>query len=65
MDYFLISCGTGNLLIGNNGTLGWIVNSKESFVLYVDGKCLKINEAFYVDPSFTSVMDSAGYSFTT
>lgn len=59
--HFHIAMATGTALTNNN--TGWIVNSNGSWVLQTNGRNLKPEEAFYVDSSFTNVVNSGGISF--
>jgi hypothetical protein len=58
--HFHISMGFGNIS-GN----GWAKNSNGVWVLTTTGGNIKINEAFFVDPYFTNIINSNGYSFVT
>ncbi len=58
-DYhFHISCGIGEL-VGN----GWLQNSKKAWVIRTTGGPLYPEEAFYVDHSFTTIVDNKNYTF--
>lgn len=57
--HFHISVGTGKI-----SGLGWVKNSQGGWVLTTTGMCLKPEHAFYVDPTFTTVVNSMGLSFT-
>ena len=61
-NHFHISVGTGNYNGAKDGT-GWEKNSSGEWVLTPTGKTLKPEEAFYIDPDFTEIEDSAGITF--
>ena len=42
---------------------GWVKNSKGAWVISTTGKALKPEEAFYIDPAFTTVKNNAGLRF--
>ena len=56
--HFHISMGLGNIT-GN----GWAQNSNGVWVLTTTGNTIKVNEAFYVDSSFTTILNANGYTF--
>lgn len=58
--HFHMSFGTGHMK-GN----GWIANNKEAWVLLTDGKNIKPEEACYIDPSFTTIMNMQNLNFKT
>lgn len=53
-----VAVGLG-FVVGN----GWIQNSKCAWVLTTTGGAIKPEDAFYIDPKFTKVVDSAGLKF--
>ena len=53
-----MSVGLGKLT-GN----GWTANANNKYVITCTGGPLKPEEAFFVDPLFTKVMDTAGIEF--
>lgn len=57
--HFHISLGTGNGIIGT----GWQKNSLGEWVLTPKGNTIKIEEAFYLDTNFTTVINNQGISF--
>lgn len=59
--HFHISVGSGNGFAGS----GWAKNNLGSWVLTPAGKALKIEDAFYVDPAFTSIITTKGIPFRT
>ena len=61
-NHFHISVGTGHYNGAANGT-GWEKNSSGAWVLTPTGKTLKPEEAFYVDPSFTTIKNNTGINF--
>lgn len=63
-NHFHISVGTGKYNGGTNGN-GWQKNSAKAWVLTPLGKTLKPEEAFFVDPTFTTIINSNGIHFST
>ena len=59
--HFHISVGKGNKVNGSNW---WIKNKNDAWVLYTTGGTIEIQDAFYLDPDFTTVIDNGGISFT-
>lgn len=59
--HFHISIGTGN---GFSTSTGWTQNSNQKWVLAPAGEVIKIEEGFYLDPSFTTVNSTGGITFT-
>ena len=57
-NHLHISVGTGHMSGG-----GWAQNANGKWVLTVTGKTLKPEEAFYIDPSFTTVKSKGGMAF--
>lgn len=57
-NHLHLSVGQGKIK-GN----GWIKNSNGKWVLAVAGKTMKPENAFYVDETFTKIMNSKGLSF--
>lgn len=53
-----VAVGLG-FVVGN----GWIQNSKGAWVLTTTGGAIKPEDAFYIDPKFTTVVNSAGLKF--
>ena len=58
-DHFHIAVATGKYT-GN----GWVKNNTGTWVLQTTGKTIKPEQAFFVDTSFTRVVNTAGLSFT-
>lgn len=56
--HFHIAVGTGKF----TGS-GWVQNSKKAWVNNTTGKQLKPEEAFYIDPKFTTIKNSNGITF--
>ena len=63
-NHFHISVGTDKYN-GGKYKNGWQDNSEGEWVLTPLGKTLKPEEAFYVDPTFTNIIDSNGIHFST
>ena len=63
-NHFHISVGTDKYN-GGKYKNGWQDNSEGEWVLTPLGKTLKPEEAFYVDPTFTNIIDSNGIYFST
>ena len=59
-EHFHISVGTGNGFLRQNG---WIENNKGAWVIYPQGKSIRVEEAFFVDTNFTTIKNSAGIVF--
>ncbi len=59
--HFHISVGKGNKVNGYNW---WRQNSNGAWVLYTTGGTIEIQDAFYLDPDFTTVRNSNGINFT-
>ncbi|MBR3552459.1 MAG: hypothetical protein IKN72_03615 [Clostridia bacterium] len=59
-NHIHLSVGRGKLT-GN----GWTKNSKGKYVLTTTGGALKPEDAFFVDPKVTTVMNAAGLKFKT
>ena len=56
--HFHIAVGSGKF----KGT-GWVLNNKNAWVNDTTGRQLRPEEAFFVDPAFTTIMDAAGIDF--
>ena len=61
--HFHISLGTGTAFA--SGTNGWVCNSNNKWVLTPSGETKKIEECFYIDPSFTTIIDDKSIPFVT
>lgn len=48
---------------GENTTLGYTTNSAGGPILHTTGKPLKLDEAFYINPDFTTIINAAGLKF--
>lgn len=59
-NHLHISVGTGHMSGG-----GWAQNANGKWVLTVTGSILKPEQAFYIDPTFTTVKSKGGMSFKT
>ncbi len=57
-NHIHLSVGRGKLS-GN----GWVKNSRGKWVLTTTGGTLKPEDAFYIDPKFTKIVNSAGLTF--
>lgn len=53
-----LAVGLG-FVVGN----GWVQNSKGAWVLTTAGGAIKPEDAFYIDPKFTKIVNSAGLKF--
>jgi len=58
--HFHIAVGTGKFVAP-----GWVLNSKGSWVHNTTGRQLRPEEAFFVDPAFTSIIKTKGIEFKT
>lgn len=59
-NHLHISVGTGKMSGG-----GWAQNANGKWVITVTGAPIKPQDAFYIDPSFTTVKSKGGISFKT
>lgn len=63
-NHFHISVGTGDYN-GGDWLNGWYFKSNDQYSFTPKGDVLRPEEAFYVDPDFTTIINRKGINFTT